>query len=269
MFGPHQTLPAVLPAMTIWTQTSLNFYILMPQQNASETALGALIRPWGQWNTHSKWLSSHFTDERMGADFKQDLSYWKKGYLKAAETHVHLAFPSAGVLPKWGGIGWTREKPSWMTCSEPNTQSLKLWSSISVRDSALESERTLSSYKVKGINRVQHFQNGGEIGGCFFKNLLSFSGASLTFLCLPQCIFLSENTMKILKDGGTEWWWFTKLSKYVSWLLNYGHFKKLFALLKVLAQNRQDVASKQHFQNWKNAVLTALSLWTQWAVFYS
>lgn len=44
----------------------------------------------------------------------------------------------------------------------------------------------------------------------------------------------------------------------------------LFVLLNVLAQNRQDMASKYStFKNWKNAILTALSLWTQWAVFYS
>lgn len=103
MFGTHQTSPTVPPATTMWNQTSLTFHILMPQLNASKIALGTLTRPWGQRNTHSKWLLSHFTGAGMGEDFKQkDLSYWRKGYLKAAEAHMHLAFPSVGVLPKWG-----------------------------------------------------------------------------------------------------------------------------------------------------------------------
>lgn len=168
------------------------------------------------------------------------LRYWTKGFQKAAGALVCLVFPSAGFLPKQGGHELsTWEKPS---RSEPNVQALSLWSS-----------RCCSWIALQKPTELCHCT--GQRGECdMFDMAVSFlSEGSIQFLRSTLYFFYS---FPGAPSGLTTPWKSSRIGEWSDaespkcpnvfpdhWIVAR-HSSLPLALLKVLDQNRQDVAAK-------------------------
>lgn len=85
-----------------------------PHSNVLKTALSAVTALKPREHTHQMTFLLSYRWANGGNVLGRWVCYWRKGFQKAAEAHLPLAFPSAGFLPKQGGVSWTYEtNPPW------------------------------------------------------------------------------------------------------------------------------------------------------------